>query len=381
MKILFFSAVLASVVGACTVAARGPEENAAGVIALDMDVSSGRPLIEVSAGGTRGRFILDTGAATVVVQSSFARAANARVLGSTRLGSPLGGEPVEAERVEIENAAVGGIELGALNATSIPDDTIPLPGAVGVLPMRALTTNHVVELDFGAGSLNLSDRPLRPIQEWTRRSFGSPILQTTLTIGGADIVAHIDTGNPGRILLPIAYARTLGVDAQLRQAGRMRTVDAQRDIYEAPYQGSVEIAGVRLNVDALRFADVPAANVGVLALSGLVLVIDRGGERFALRGSTAGAPALQAETPTGGAPVRLGLRAVPGPGHIYVDGADPGSRAERAGLQAGDSIVAINGAAVSDLSPSTIGERMRATPLTFTVERNGERLEIDVPDR
>ena len=379
MKALFFSVALASVVGACTVAARGPD-NAADVIALDMDVSSGRPLIEVAAGGTRGRFILDTGAAATVVQSSFARATNARVLGSTRLGSPLGGEPVAAEQVEIENAVVGGVELGALNATSIPDDTIPLPGAVGVLPMRALTANHLVELDFDAGSLNLADRPLRPIQEWTRRSFGSAILQTTVSIGDVDIVAHIDTGNPGRILLPIAYAQTLGIGAQLRQVGRMRTVDAQRDIYEAPYQGSVQIAGVRLNVDTLQFADVPAANVGVAALSGLVLVIDRGGERFALRESDAPQRAV-APVAAGRAPVRLGLRAVPAQDHIYVDGADPGSRAERAGLQAGDSIVAINGAAVSELPPSVIGERMRATPLTLTIERHGERIEISVPDR
>lgn len=52
----------------------------------------------------------------------------------------------------------------------------------------------------------------------------------------------------------------------------------------------------------------------------------------------------------------------------------PGFAAERSGLQAGDRIVSVNGAAVRDLTPDALSAAMRASPLTLEVLRGRERM-------
>jgi C-terminal processing protease CtpA/Prc len=56
----------------------------------------------------------------------------------------------------------------------------------------------------------------------------------------------------------------------------------------------------------------------------------------------------------------------------------PGFAAARSGLLVGDRIVSINGAAVANMPGDTLSTAMRASPLVLDVERNGERLRIEM---
>lgn len=56
----------------------------------------------------------------------------------------------------------------------------------------------------------------------------------------------------------------------------------------------------------------------------------------------------------------------------------PGFAASRSGLQVGDRIVSINGAAVANMSGDTLSTAMRASPLVLEVERNGGRLRVEM---
>ena len=66
---------------------------------------------------------------------------------------------------------------------------------------------------------------------------------------------------------------------------------------------------------------------------------------------------------------------------LRVAGVGAGSRAERAGLRGGDEIVAINGRAVAEIPMAELRQHMGAAPLSLTVKRDGETLELAVPDR
>lgn len=59
---------------------------------------------------------------------------------------------------------------------------------------------------------------------------------------------------------------------------------------------------------------------------------------------------------------------------IAVEGTAPNSIASAAGVRAGDRIVAMNGAALSEIAD--IGPFMRSSPLTLTVQRGDERVTI-----
>jgi C-terminal processing protease CtpA/Prc len=61
---------------------------------------------------------------------------------------------------------------------------------------------------------------------------------------------------------------------------------------------------------------------------------------------------------------------------IRVEGVDGGGVAANAGLREGDRIVAVNGRAVSEMTPEALGPAMRASPLTLEIERSGARRSV-----
>lgn len=61
---------------------------------------------------------------------------------------------------------------------------------------------------------------------------------------------------------------------------------------------------------------------------------------------------------------------------IVVDDIAEGSIARAADLRAGDRIVAVNGRAVAQMSAEQVGAAMRASPITLTIERGEQRLDL-----
>lgn len=72
----------------------------------------------------------------------------------------------------------------------------------------------------------------------------------------------------------------------------------------------------------------------------------------------------------------IGTAIQPGAQSLEVMEVAPGFAAARSGLQAGDRIVSVNGAAVSTLTPDAFSAAMRASPLTLEVTRGAERMTL-----
>jgi hypothetical protein len=349
---------------------------AAMTMPLDMESAGGRPLIDVAIGDRTVSFILDSGAAYGVILASHAEAAGARFIEATELSSPLSDGGLPAELVEIDDVSVGAIEIGTMNFSAIPDDAFPLPGgAGGVLPLRLLADNHVVVLDLARGTLALLQEAPAGLT-WSELGDGGGQMATTVQIDDLTVPVHLDTGSPGQVLLPRQYAAELGLEDQLSQIGTMRTVDAERAIYGAPFAGTITLAGNTLALDTLRFADLPTANVGSGILGDYAMIIDRGARQIAF----APVPEAQRAAAAGGtSPQPLGLQARLQPGQLGVAGVVAGSRAERAGLMAGDQVMEINGTAVSEIAQADLRQALAAVPLVLTVTRGGETMQIEVP--
>lgn len=78
---------------------------------------------------------------------------------------------------------------------------------------------------------------------------------------------------------------------------------------------------------------------------------------------------------------RYGLMLQPprgGEDALPVGGVEPNSIAARAGVRAGDRILTMNGTAVSQIEPANFGSYMRASPLTLMVDREGQRVTIEM---
>jgi len=78
-------------------------------------------------------------------------------------------------------------------------------------------------------------------------------------------------------------------------------------------------------------------------------------------------------------PNRYGLQFNPGQfgsGPLLVEGVVEGMAAEASGLRAGNRILALDGTSVSDLSMLDLATMFRRSPLTVSVERDGETIEM-----
>jgi C-terminal processing protease CtpA/Prc len=76
---------------------------------------------------------------------------------------------------------------------------------------------------------------------------------------------------------------------------------------------------------------------------------------------------------------RYGIMMLPpqsGEAYVLVEDTAENSVARAAGLRANDRIVAINGTTVAQMSSEQLGAAMRASPMTLTVERGSERVEL-----
>jgi hypothetical protein len=202
-------------------------------------------------------------------------------LGEPReLRSPLGDNVQMVDTASYETVSFGDLDLPGGSSLIMEDEQFPLPGLSGVvslLPFR----DHMVELDMGAEELRVVSAPGKDVT-WQPHPAGEPFYALDLRIGDLAIPAHLDSGNPGLITLPLEYAEQLPLAGELQEVGRFRTVDAERVIYGATLEAPIDIGGITYPPGPVQFAELPVANVGSQALQDVVLVIDAPGEQFAL---------------------------------------------------------------------------------------------------
>ena len=67
-----------------------------------------------------------------------------------------------------------------------------------------------------------------------------------------------------------------------------------------------------------------------------------------------------------------------GAGPLIVSGTQPDSIAERAGLQAGDVIIRLNGQDVSSMNQVALGTLFRSSPVKLLIQRDGKEDQIEM---
>lgn len=244
-------------------------------------IAGARPQVRASLGGVEGIFVLDTGASGGLILQSFADRLNGEYTGEEVMVGRPGGTQLPMQQYRVSDFDLGGLDLGAQEFVVMEDDVFPMPEEiVGILPISILQ-DYRIELDYGAWTLRIGDNDEGSDDNWAELNSDSRIMNVDLQIGGQTIEAHLDSGNPGGILLPIQYAETLGLTQALVETGRMRTVGSSIPRYAAPYSGQASVSGASMTLESLNFADIPYANIGNAALGHLTLILEAGGARYA----------------------------------------------------------------------------------------------------
>lgn len=266
------------------VAAVSAAEAGAGTPSAKLDMSSGRSVVIATTDkGGEQSFIFDTGSQSATILKSVAEAKKYEVVGEALLGSPGGGEPLKSFIVALEGLSIAGVKAKEHSAVILDDKVMPLGTAAGALGPTQWR-DHIVEIDLGDEIVSFRKKPKRKVAVW------APLSERGLTvseieIAGLRVNAHIDTGNPRGVVLPIAVARQLGWAEALKPAGEIRLVDRAIPVFTAERDVTANILGQTIVLKAVKFADAPFANVGAGALRGQVIIIDNPNRRWGLRKS------------------------------------------------------------------------------------------------
>jgi predicted aspartyl protease len=353
----------------------GPAAGAPEPVVVPMSMSSGRPTIEVRIDGKGPyRLLFDTGSgAGLIVERELATELGLASTGTRRIGDPNNPEAIEAQVMKADRVDVSGLALRDVEVISWKREaTGMLDSPRGVVGL-GLFGSRLVTLDYPRGKLIVEAGELLEPDGVTvlAASFDDGIPSLTIDVAGNKMRAHLDSGSTGFIGLPRDAADKLPLETPPYEVGRGRTASGDYVVSEARLRGSVRPGALEIERPKLHFMNLPSANLGSDFLRSLAVTVDRKNARVRLVSS--GKPLELSERP------RLGIMTHgPKDGRLPVERVAPGSPAAAAGLRAGDEIVRLNGRAVAEMSPSELGEAMRALPLAIELMRNGETVAVTI---
>ena len=202
-----------------------------------------------------------------------------------------------------------------------------------------------------------------------------------MDVAGQTISMNLDTGAPGSFTFPLALSEQLPLQGALIDAGGAQLVGGRHETWTATLDGDIRLGDKTYKNPEITFMDPssPHGNIGNAVLGELVLIIDQKNQRLAFRApASIQKVAVQSDT---GEPRRIGiqLRGMGG-GALTVTRVMPASLGEKAGFQAGDILVELNGKPASDYDMGALGRLFKShEPLHFVIDRNGEQRDIEIP--
>lgn len=346
------------------------------------------PFIDVKVGGRALSFIVDTGADTELIDGAIAAQLGLHVENPQMIAQP--GGAVAMGKVTGARASIGALSTDLPQLTAVP--LAPLAPVVGRaldgLIGHTLLRRFVVEIDYQAHAIAFYDPA-------TARPRGTAI---PLEISDIDAYVNVELVQGGRTVaakleLDTGSFDALGLSDRFVQANGLAANKPTLDVPGVAIGG--ETSGYRLRLDELRIgpfvlANVPmgatrgstgdeslpsAGTLGAEVLRRFTVVLDYPHARMFLEPRTA-MPRELAVDCSG-----LVLRALGDHfEQLAVHAIIPGSPADAAGLQAGDVIVAVNGAPVAGRDLESLLDKLYrpGETLALRIARNGSTREVEL---
>jgi hypothetical protein len=249
---------------------------------VPLDLSGPRPIAMLTIGtGEAVRVIFDTGASGNVLDADFARGAGLPEDGPAQVGTPAGGTPIIGFRTRIEGGRLGNATLAGVRAVALPMPALQRLNVRGVFGPGTFA-GRLVFLDLARGEIrvtpktaaNLPAGPSHPYSDMGMRSLPGVAVQ----IGGRSYDGHIDTGQPGMLMMPMPMATSgeIPLGGPLTDGPPAHLADgAPRAVKIGRIRGTVRVGTLVLENPEVRFMEgLNRVNVGMLALRGATIVFD-----------------------------------------------------------------------------------------------------------
>lgn len=354
-----------------------PQEKPDTAVRVPMETAHGMAVVEAKINGKGPyRWIVDTGAAGQGrIDAALAQELELPQAGEAIAGDGSGRNQETRRTVHVDEIELGGVKFEGLELlvgqyAERASGGEPVQGVLGF----GLFADWLLTLDYPGGALELrhGELPAQGDAQVMEYTHARAIPAVKLRLGDLEFEADLDTGSMGGLMLPLAWKDQLHLKGEPQVVGKARTTLNEFEILEADCEDALQFAGCRVQPLRVGFAEIfPRANLGQRVLSRFALSFDQRNAR--LRVVEGKAPPAGADSGRLGVMLRIeGDRAV-------VDSVDAGSRAARAGLQAGDVLLEADGEPFQQMmerDPS--GKAFRAVR-KLKLQRGGATLELEIP--
>lgn len=256
-------------------------------VELPLERVGGRPTLELFANG-RGpfRFLLDTGSPGCVVSEALAETLELARGERVPIGAPGGPRTETAQAGALDELLLGdavftGVPVlvtdlgGFLGGGRGPDGLVGIGLFADCLATLELARDALV---LEPGALAEPDGETVLAIEWEEGGRGLPGF--ALTVGELKLHAHLDTGAPMGIGLPLALKGELPLAGEPRRIGSARTISGQSEILSAPLAEPPRLGALALDAkDAYFFGQLESVNLGSAAALHFVVTYDLAHDR------------------------------------------------------------------------------------------------------
>jgi len=242
---------------------------------IPLDLSTQRPVLELMINDTGPyKFIFDTGSSTNVIDQELANKLGLEVIGEDPLQTPGSDNKLMSKRVLVSKIALSGIEISeevVMNTVAIRN----LVSVDGVLSPNALS-DYLITLDYPNSELILSSDELNTADKDVIAFIQkNNTINFNVFVNGNELEAHLDSGNPGGIDLPLSIKDKLNFKREPAEDGIINTPVASFKKWSAILDGDIKIGDVNYtNPDVNLIGGFQFVNLGYHIIKDLRITID-----------------------------------------------------------------------------------------------------------
>lgn len=345
-------------------------------VRVPLDLDHGQPIVAVKINGKGPfNFFLDSGAGGTVFNHDLMTELGLDSIGTIQFGDPNNPQGARGTLVQVEKLEIGGATFEDFQAVAWDLQFLRGPasprGVLGFPLYRELLATYDFpnkQLVFTKGELPKANGETVIAYE---ASHNIPEIEVEVT--GQKVKGHLDSGSAGFLMVPAALEGKVKIKGEVREVGSARLAASTMKLRGGTLDGAFRFGGESFENPDIMFSEMPSANVGSMVLRAFAVTFDQKNKRIGLVAT----PGAAAKAVAASRPSPYGIRMAPGEkGEAIVGGVDPGSPAEKGGLQAGDIIQTVNGKPIDTVPSMARREMFRQSPLVLGVDRAGKRIEV-----
>jgi len=258
-------------------------------VVVPISIYANKPVVEVTING-KGPYslFLDTGAGGTFLDQTLSDELRLPSTGTMKIGDPADPNALEVKRDQIGEMRIGGAAFKNFICVASDRSGLYKPGAPrGVIGIPVFH-DVLVTIDYPNKQLVL-ERGSLPVADDKRvlnmKHEPGGIYSVAISVNGARMDAHVDTGSAGAITMPAELMDKMALRSKPVERGRGRTVGGEMVIYAASLAGEFAVGDLKLvDPEIVFFGRLRTPNLGYGFLSRFAITLDQVNLRFRFAG-------------------------------------------------------------------------------------------------